>query len=84
MTTRILFTLFFVALIFYTPLWMALGGITLGAFYFKNYYEMMVLGVVFDLLYGAQGGFMAGYGIMGVVGAFVVFVGIEKLKKELR
>lgn len=84
MTTRILFTLFFVALIFYTPWWMALGGITLGAFYFKNYYEMMVLGVVFDLLYGAQGGFMAGYGIMGVVGAFVVFVGIEKLKKELR
>lgn len=84
MTTRIFFTLFFVALILYTPWWMALGGVTLGAFYFKNYYEMIVLGVVFDLLYGAQGGFVAGYGIMGVVGAFVLFVIIEKIKKELR
>lgn len=84
MTIRILVTLFFLALILYTPWWMALIGIALGAFYVKNYYEMIVLGVVFDLLYGAQGGLMAGYGIMGVVGAFVLFVGIEKIKKELR
>lgn len=84
MTTRILITLFFVALILYSPWWMALAGIAIGAFYFKNYYEMIVLGVVFDLLYGTRGGVMAGYGIMGVVGAFVLFVIIEKIKKELR
>ncbi len=84
MTIRILITLFFVALILYSPWWMVLFGVTLGAFYFKNYYEIIILGVVFDLLYGAQSGFMAGYGIIGVVGAFVVFVIIEKIKKELR
>ena len=84
MTTRILATLFFVVLIFYTPWWVALLGIALGAFTFKNYYEMMVLGVMFDLLYGARGGFFVGYGIMGVLGMFVLFIGIEKLKKELR
>ena len=84
MTTRILLTLFFVALILYSPWWMALTGIALGSFYFKNYYEMIVLGIVFDLLYGTRGGVMAGYGIMGVIGAFVLFVIIEKIKKELR
>lgn len=84
MTTRILATIFFVALMLYTPWWLALIAILLGAFYFKNYYEMIVLGIVFDLLYGARGGFLVGYGIMGVVGAFALFVGVEKLKKELR
>jgi len=84
MIIRILFTLFLVALILYMPWWGALVGVPLGAYCFKSYYEMIVLGVMFDLLYGAQGGLVAGYGIMGTVGTFVLFTIIEKIKKELR
>lgn len=84
MATRILLTLFFIALILYTPWWLALLAIALGAFYIKNYYEMIGLGVLFDLLYGTKGGFAVGYGYMGVIVAFVMFVVVEKVKKELR
>ena len=84
MVTRILLTLFFIALILYTPWWIAFFGVVLGAFYIRTYYEIIVLGIFFDLLYGAGSGFAVGYGIIGVVVGFVLFTVIEKIKKELR
>ena len=84
MITRIFFTLFFIALILYAPWWIAFIGVAVGVFYFRNYYEVIALGVLFDLLYGVTGGLSVGYGIMGVIGGFGIFVVIEMIKKELR
>lgn len=77
-------TFFLVAAIFYAPWWATLGLAAVAAFYFKKYYELMVLGALFDVLYGAKGGFTVGYGALGFIAAFFLFLLIERVKKELR
>lgn len=70
--------------LFFLPWWIVLLCATGGAFYFKDYYEMIALGALFDILYGVNGGFVTGYGMFGFVAAFILFFIVERVKKELR
>lgn len=81
---RILFTVFLFVILFSLPWWAVLLCAAGGAFFFATYYEMIVLGVLFDILYGTNGGFAAGYGMLGLAATFVLFLIIERTKKELR
>jgi hypothetical protein len=81
---RILFNLVLVGAIFYAPWWLALLGALTGAFYFSRYYEVIVLGVLFDLLYGVLGGVFVGYGAEGLLAGCIIFILIERIKRELR
>lgn len=83
-TKRIFFTGFLLAAIFYAPWWVVLLCAAGGSFYFKNFYEMIALGALFDILYGTKGGFATGYGALGSMTAFALFLIIERAKKELR
>lgn len=84
MLKRTFSTFFLVVSIFYAPWWMTLAVAVGVAFYFKKYYEIIALGTFFDILYGTNGGFAIGYGMMGFMVAFVLFLIIERAKKELR
>lgn len=81
---RTFFTIFLLASIFFMPWWVAIGLAIGVAFYFKKYYEIIALGTFFDILYGTNGGFAIGYGMMGFMVASVLFLIIERVKKELR
>lgn len=81
---RIFFTLILAGFVFYAPWWVALIGMVGGAFYFKGYYEMIILGVLFDILYGVGHGPASGYGMMGFVTTVILFLLVGRAKKELR
>lgn len=81
---RIFSTALLLASIFYAPWWATLFLAAVAAFYFKKYYELIALGTFFDILYGTNGGLAMGYGMMGFMVAFVLFLIIERAKKELR
>ena len=81
---RILFNLVLMGAIFYAPWWLAFMAALANTFYFSRYYEVIVFGVLFDLLYGISGGMFVGYGAEGIIAGFIIFVLIERVKRELR
>jgi len=68
----------------YAPWWCVLGGATVGAFLFPRYYEVIVIGVLSDILYGISGGMSAGFGAQGLIAGVAVFVVMERIKRDLR
>jgi len=85
---RITYTtlLFFCAVL--SPWWILLLGASLGAFFFKRYFELCFVGLLFDILYGlpAREGYILHtlYYTMPITVLSVFFyVSIEELKKTL-
>lgn len=84
MFKRIIFTTILFVAIFIAPWWIALILFVIGIFHFNSYYEALALGALFDILYGVQGNFSLGYGIVGFVAMSIFFLFIENVKKRLR
>lgn len=81
---RILFNLVLLGAVFYAPWWLVLLGALFGTFYFSRYYEVILFGLVFDLLYGVPGGVLVGYGAEGLLVGSIFFMFMERIKHELR
>lgn len=81
---RIIFNFVLLGTVFYAPWWLALLEAIAGAFYFPRYYEIIAVGVLADLLYGWLGGIFVGYGAKGLLAGVVLFILIERVKRELR
>ena len=81
---RAIFTLFFLGILIYAPWWIVCIVAVSGTFLFPWYVEVIVAGLLFDLLYGALGLSLFGFGILGFVTAVVLFFGIQKIKENLR
>lgn len=81
---RIFFDLVFLSVVFYAPWWLAFIIATLGAFYFSQYYEVVVIGALFDILYGVREGVFIGHSIQGFLVGIAIFVSMERIKRELR
>lgn len=81
---RILFTIILFVAIFMVPWWVAFIISVGGIFYFKSYYEALVLGAFFDVLYGAPANVSFGYGIVGFMTMAVSFLVIKSVKQGLR
>ena len=84
MIKRILFTLFLFGAVLYASWWLALLVAICGAFYFPQYYEVIILGVFADIFYGTPGGIFVGYGAEGLIVGVTLFVVLERIKRELR
>lgn len=52
MTIRVSVDIVIVISIFFFPLWASFALIIAALFYFKNFYEAIVAGVLLDMLYG--------------------------------
>lgn len=82
MTKRIIFNLLLLGVIFYTPWWVVATVAFIGAFLFPSFYEIILAGVLFDLLYGISSHPMRG--ALGLVVAIVLFVVARRLKRAVR
>ncbi len=74
--TRVLITILLIIAVVYYPL--ALILVLLPIFYFPNYIESLVVGVIIDSLYGTNGS------IIYTSSVFVAFVIMEITKRRLR
>lgn len=81
---RALFDLVLIGAVLYAPWWLTLIFAATGIFYFPSFYEVIVAGLLVDLLYGVVGGVYAGYGIAGFIAGFIIFLVLERVKHELR
>ena len=84
MIKRILFTLFLLGAVLYASWWLVLLVAIFGAFYFPQYYEVIILGVFADIFYGTPGGMFVGYGAQGLIAGVALFIVLERIKRELR
>ena len=81
---RIAFGFVLLSAVFYAPWWLTLFLALLGTFYFHDYYEVIALGFLFDVLYGVNVGIISGFGIMGLMAGSGIFYGVLRAKRELR
>lgn len=84
MMKRALFDITLFLTILFAPWWLALLIAIYGVFYFTFYYEVLVFGVLYDVLYGTMDSGIFGFGITGFLVSFVLFIFINRLKRELR
>lgn len=82
MKTRIFFDLILLVAVFYTPWWVVAVFGFIGAFYFPPYYEVIVTGLLIDILYGANS-FPLG-GVYGILGAVAIFFIASYTRKAVR
>lgn len=82
MTKRIFFNLLLLGAVFYTPWWFVALLAFIGAFLFPSYYEIIIAGILVDLLYGTQVHMMRG--VWGLAVALVLFVTARQLKQAVR
>lgn len=79
---RIIFDIVLLGAVFYTPWWIvALLAFTF-AFLCPSYYEIIIFGILMDILYGA--GTLSFGGIVGLLGAMVIFTIASWAKKAVR
>jgi hypothetical protein len=81
---RIIFNLIFLATVFYAPWWLVFLFAIAGTFYFSRYYEVIFFGTIFDFLYGITGSVFFGFGMLGLISASILLIGVERAKVELR
>ncbi len=81
---RIAANLVLVIALFFAPWWVTLTLGIIATFYFSFYYELIVAGALFDILYGVTADATFGYNVLGFLVTTVVFLLIERIKKELR
>ena len=81
---RILFTVLLISITLYAPWWCVLGGTVVGTFLFPRYYDVIMIVVLSDVLYGIAGGMSVGFGAQGLLAGVAVFVVMERIKRNLR
>lgn len=82
MKKRIFFTLVLLGSIFLTPAWFVAILALAGALAFDSYYEILAVGLLFDLVYGLKTSFL--YGVFGTILASLVFLIVSYAKKNVR
>ncbi len=84
MFKRIAVNLVLIIALFFAPWWVTLILGVIASFYFSPYYELIVLGALFDILYGVTTSTTFSYNVFGFVASVVLFLIIERVKRELR
>lgn len=82
MRNRIIFDIILFVSLFYIP-WWGVGVIAfMGAFTYPHYYEIIVAGIILDILYGAQS--FPFSGIYNTVSSVLMLYFASYLKKSVR
>lgn len=79
---RIIFNLIILGAVFYTPWWFVAILAFIGAYSYNQYYEIILIGALMDLLYGASS--LPLGGIYGLLGAIVIFLTATYTKNSVR
>lgn len=81
MIKRIFFDFLLFGAVFYTPWWFVALLAFVGAFLFPSYYEIIIAGILVDLLYGTA---HSARGVFGLIVALVLFVVARRLRMAVR
>ncbi|MCK9344561.1 MAG: hypothetical protein M0P64_00360 [Candidatus Pacebacteria bacterium] len=79
---RIIFTLVLLGVVFYMPWWAMVVVGLVGAFCFAPYYEVIALGALVDILYGAPT--LSFKGALGFLVSIAIFFAGVYMKKIVR
>jgi hypothetical protein len=88
---RVLVSIAILGAIIIAPWWVFAIMALVSVFLFKKYYEIIVLGFIFDLIYGLpintlEGNFIdiIRFSLIFTISSVVVFFVVERLKKNLK
>jgi len=84
MIKRIIADIGIVLCIIYAPWWVTVIVGTFFAFYFNNYYEYIVAGVLIDVLYGNNGVSLIRTPFVFSIGSVALYFLIQFLKTKMR
>lgn len=79
---RVLFGIFLISSVFYLPWWLPFLLCILGLFYFENLYEVIIVGLGLDVLYGAQFEIF-GFDLFFTIAMLILFYLITVFKKQI-
>jgi hypothetical protein len=79
---RVLFGILLILSSFSAYWWVAVLFSIFGLFYFENLYEVIIVGLVIDLLYGSQFEIL-GFDLIFTIGMLVLFYWISKFKTKI-
>lgn len=82
MKKRIIFDIVVLALVFYAPWWLTLATLFVGAYVWTSYYEIILFGILLDVLYGSNS--MPLRGTIGTVSALVIYFATNYFRKIVR
>ncbi len=82
MILRVILSLILLFLVFFLPWWINIIFIVALAFYFKNYYEAVALGLVMDSVYGSFVVFDS-FTYMFTLSFFVMIFVINKIREKM-
>lgn len=82
MNKRILFDVILLGSIFYAPWWLIIILALIAAFLWPPYYEVIVFGILVDLMYGAHT--LLFNGVSGLLTAIVIFFVASYARKSVR
>ena len=83
-TFRIFFDVFLVVSILFFPWWTTSVFVLFGVFIFPNYVEIIIAGILVDVLYGQHTAMVSFSGIYGTASTIVIYFAIKLLKSKLR
>lgn len=82
MIPRILYGLFIILCAFVAPWWVSVVFSIIGLFYFEKLYEVVVVGIIIDSLYGANLEVL-NFSFIFTIFFIIAYYGISHLRKNL-
>jgi len=70
--------------VFFLPWWFTVLLAIAGIFFIQNFYEVVIAGLLIDLLYGTDTALFFGFSAVFTIGALALVVLGERLKKNIR
>ncbi len=70
--------------VFFLPWWITVLLAIVGILFIQNFYEVVVAGLLIDLLYGTDTSLFFGFSAVFTIGALALVVLGERFKKNIR
>ena len=80
---RIISDFFLIALLFFFPFWVPLFFGILFLFYFRNFYEYVIMMFLYDILYGGGGIHLWGIPFILSITSMIIYLAVLLLRDRL-
>jgi hypothetical protein len=80
---RVVFDIVLFLSLFIVPWWLSLSVALVGVFFFSRFYEIIIAGVVVDILYGVPQASFFGFQYISSIVTVLFFIGGEYIKKRM-
>lgn len=81
---RILADILLIGIVLFAPWWVSLGVAAAFLFIFRDFYELIAVGLLIDLLYAAPAPRFFGFQFVFSFAALLLFVVLRQIKRRVR